>query len=135
MRGFALPVVLFFMALCGALAVGGAFVARSQAAGHRAISRGARVDGLAEEWAARSIADWDSGAASIVGSTAALPDVAVGGTRVSRWVTRTDSSVYWFVVQVDATDKPLLRRRLGATVIRSGNGLLLAPGWGWIDLP
>jgi hypothetical protein len=134
-KGFALPVVLFLMALGGALAAGGAFVARNQAMGTRAIARSARVDALAEEWAARTIAGWDSSGAAAVGSAASLPDVSMGAIRVSRWLTRTDSFVYWVVVQVDAPDKPLLRRRLGATVIHSGNGLLLAPDWGWVELP
>jgi hypothetical protein len=130
MKGFALPVVVFLIALGGALAGGGAFVARNQATGQRAIGRSAGIDGLAEEWIARSIAEWDSSAAGAVGVSVALPDVPGRAGRLRRWRTRIDSSVYWFVVEVESLDKPLLRRRLGATVIHSGNGLLLAPGWG-----
>ena len=135
MKGFALPVVLFLMALGGALAAGGAFVARNHAVGQQAIGRSARVDALAEEWIARSIAAWDSSSSGIVGATVALTDIQSGTARVSRWQTRTDTSVYWFVVEVESYDKPLLRRRLGATVLHSGNGLLLPPGWGWVELP
>jgi hypothetical protein len=134
MKGFALPVVLFLLGIGGALSAGGAFVARQGAATHRAIARSAGVDGLAEEWAARTVAGWDSSTASPVGSVAALPEVTAGEAVVRRWLVRSDSSVYWVVVEVSVFSKPLLRRRLGATVVQAGNGLLPAAGWGWVDL-
>lgn len=134
MKGFALPVVLFLLGIGGALSAGGSFVARQQANGHRAIARSAAVDGLAEEWAARTIAEWDSTVAGTVGVVQSLAGVRTEVGGVQRWTGRTDSSVYWIVVEVVSTTKPLLRRRLGAIVIRSGNGLLPVPGWGWVEL-
>jgi hypothetical protein len=134
MKGFALPVVLFLLGIGGALSAGGTFVARQVAATHRAIARSATIDGLAEEWAARTIAGWDTSMAVSVGSVAALPDITAGEALVHRWLARPDSSVYWVVVDVSAFSKPLLRRRLGATVLRSGNGLLPVGDWGWVDL-
>lgn len=135
MKGFALPVVLFLIGLGGALGAGGAFIARQQASGQRAVARSARVDGVAEEWAARTIASWDSTKAGIVGMSETLEPLQSPGIVAERWITRTDTSVYWVVVEVLIADKPLQRRRLGASLVRSGNVLLFPPGWGWIDLP
>ena len=135
MKGFALPVVLFLIGIGGALSAGGAFVARQYAATHMALARSAVADGLAEEWAARTVAGWDSSVVLPIGTGEALPDVTIERKTVRRWMNRTDSLVYWVVVEVESADKPLLRRRLGATVIRSGNRLLPPSAWGWIELP
>ena len=135
MKGYALPVVLFMIGLGGALAAGGAFVARRQVIDQRTMSGAGSVDGLAEEWAARTIAEWDTSSNVPVGGSVNLSDVVTSAGTVSRWVTRTNSSVYWIVVEVTRASKPFLRRRLGAVTVAGKNGLLLAPGWAWSDLP
>jgi len=134
MKGFSLPVVLYLLGLGGALAVSGAFVARQEAAGQRAGARGAGLDGVAEEALGRGMVDWDTTQAIAVGDAAALPVMESPNARIERWITRTDSSVYWITVDVSSTLKPLLRRRLGAPVVRGANGLLPLPGWGRVEL-
>lgn len=135
MKGYSLPVVLFVISLGGALAAGGAFVARQQAVNQRAQSRAAGLEGVAQGWLGRTMTGWDTVAPPAVGTGMALPPLALSDGHVSRWITRTDTSVYWIVVEVTRASKPLLRRRLGAPGIVAGNRLLLVPGWSMSELP
>ena len=135
MKGFALPVALFMVALGGALAVSGAFVSRRQLADRRAAAGAGTLDGLAEEWAAGTLADWDSTVSPTTGQWTPLSGAHTEAGRIERWIVRTNSSVYWVVVEVTRPYKPLLRRRLGAAAVVQENRLLLAPGWGWSELP
>lgn len=135
MRGYSLPVVLFVISLGGAMAAGGAFVARQQAVNQRAATRSAGLEGMAQEWLGRTLASWDTTGLTPIGTATALPSFELGGTRVNRWVTRTDTSVYWIVVEVSRWSKPLMRRRLGAPAIAVGNRLLLVSGWSFSELP
>lgn len=135
MKGFSLPVVLFTVSLGGALVVGGAFVTRQLAAGSRLVSRSAALDGAAEEGVVGALRELEGGLPDIPeGATLALAAATAGDARIERWVTRTDTSVYWLVVEATLPDKPLLRRRLGAVFVATESGLALAPGRAWSDL-
>lgn len=134
MKGFSLPIVLYLLGLGGALAVSGAFVARQEAAGQRAGARGAALDGVAEEALGRAMVEWDSTQSVAIGSVGALGPLVLPNASIERWITRTDSCVYWITVDVVSTFKPLLRRRLGAPVMRGENRLLPLSGWGWVEL-
>lgn len=115
MKGFSLPVVLFVVSLGGALAAGGAFVTRQHAASSRATSAAAAVEGAAEGSLVWAVTAVDPSRLAIpVGATVDIGAEAAGTVLVGRWITRTDTSVYWFVVEARTTSKPLLWRRLGA---------------------
>lgn len=137
MTGFAIPVVLFTISLGGALAVGGAFVTRQMATSARAQTRGIGLDGVAEEWAVRTLAGWDSAATSAlpVGASRVVADGQVPTGWVTVWVTRTASDVYLVVVEVRTNSKPLLRRRLGLIAVGAADGRLRVPPGAWVDLP
>lgn len=135
MRGFSLPVVLFTVSLGGALAVGGAFVTRQLATGARVVSRSAGLDGAAEEGVVGALKELEDRLPVMSqGSSLALTAQFAGDARVERWVTRTDTSVYWLVVEATSSSKPLLRRRLGIVILPGDSGLALPPGRVWSDL-
>ena len=135
MRGFSLPVVLFVVSLGGALAAGGAFVTRQHAASSRATSAAAALEGTAEDWLVRSVTAVDTSILAIpVGATVEIGAESAGGVLVGRWMTRTDTSVYWIVVEVRTASKPLLWRRLGAIAQRRDSVLALVPGRATSDL-
>lgn len=135
MRGFSLPVVLFVVGLGGALAAGGAFVTRQHAASSRATSAAAALEGTAEDWLVRTVTALDTSSLAIpVGATVDIGTAAAGSVLVGRWMTRTDTSVYWFVVEARTTSKPLLWRRLGAVAQVRDSMLALVPGRATSDL-
>ncbi|HET9454055.1 MAG TPA: hypothetical protein VFO66_07220 [Gemmatimonadaceae bacterium] len=135
MKGFSLPVVLFVVSLGGALAAGSAFVTRQHAIGSRTTSAAAAVEGAAEDWLAGSVTAADQASLAIpVGSTVEMGTGSTGGIRASRWMTRVDTSVYWFVVEARTTAKPLLWRRLGVITHVRDSVLGLVPGRAFGDL-
>lgn len=135
MRGFSLPVVLFVVSLGGALAAGGAFVTRQHAASSRATSAAAALEGAAEDWLVRSVTAVEPSSLAIpVGATVEIGAEAAGGIVVGRWMTRTDTSVYWLVVEARTTSKPLLWRRLGAVAQVRDSIFTLVPGRATSDL-
>ena len=135
MRGFSLPVVLFVVSLGGALAAGGAFVTRQLAASSRATSTAAGLDGTAEHWLVRSVTAVEPSSLAIpVGATVEIGAEAAGDIVVGRWMTRTDTSVYWLVVEARTASKPLLWRRLGAVAQVRDSMFALVPGRATSDL-
>lgn len=135
MTGFSLPVVLFVMGLGGALAAGGAFVSRQMSTSSRAVSRSAALDGLAEQGLVSAVASLTpADGAQAIGSTTELAAVPSVDAVTRRWLTRSDTSVYWIVAEVRTMSKPLLWRRLGVVVQRRDSIFALVQGRAWSDL-
>lgn len=135
MKGFSLPVVLFVVSLGGALAAGAAFVTRQHATSSRTTSISAAVEGAAEDWLVRSVTVAGAFDLAIpIGSTVEIEGGLTGGVLVGRWITRSDTSVYWIVVEAKTVHKPLLWRRLGAIAHLRDSTLALVPGRAFSDL-
>ena len=132
-RAAALPMVLFTLAIAGALTVGGAFVSRQIAVSARVLQRGSRLASVPERLVVQALAGWDSVARHVqpVGSTSAL--VQGGPDRL--WVTRLSTHAYWLVSESRDVGKPNIFRRLGAVVALDSLARPRVPHRGWIELP
>jgi hypothetical protein len=132
--GAALPAVLFALTMTSALAVGGAFVSRQQAAAARFAERGGELHPLAERVLVETIAAWDSAsrANQPVGSVAPM---ASASPLTAVWVTRASQQLYWLVGEAATASKPVLRRRIGVLVRDSSGAPKLVPSPAWTELP
>jgi hypothetical protein len=135
--GAALPAVLFAIAMTSALAVGGAYVARQQAAHARLSLQAIQLQPAAEGALATAIAEWDSVARSAqpVGGSEPIGLRPPGTTVLHLWVTRTDSLTYWLVAEAATERTPIMRRRVGVLVLVQGGSVTPASERAWADLP
>ena len=134
--GAALPAVLFGIAMTSALAVGGAYVARQQAANARLWMRAAQVQPAAEEALVLAVAGWDSVARLGQPIGVAEPVTTVPPTvGVRLWITRATTELYWVTAEAAMGPAPEVRRRVGVLVtVRSGSPAPV-PNRAWTDLP
>ena len=135
--GSALPIMLFLLALTGALAISGVFVARQLLASVRASERSAQVEPAAEGALVSAIAQWDTLQRPLqpIGVTEIIGDGAGGGENTSLWVTRLSGRVYWLVAESRSATRPLLRQRIGVLVRVTGAIASPAPTRPWTLLP
>jgi hypothetical protein len=134
--GAALPAVLLALTLTSALAVGGAFVSRQQAAAARFAGRGEPLLPAAETALIRAIGSWDRAArdSQPIGTSAPLPDASRVPV-IAVWVTRASPTLFWLVAEARTTVEPVFRRRIGVFVGMAGDTPRIIPLRGWVDLP
>ena len=127
--------VLFTLAIAGALTVGGAFVSRQLAVSAHVLQRGSRLASVPERLVVQALAGWDSLArhGQPIGSTSVLVGGEGGQDRL--WVTRLSTHAYWIVSESRDVGKPNIFRRLGAVVALDSIGRPRVPLRGWIELP
>lgn len=138
MRGAALPVVLFALAISTALSVGGLYVTRQLARSAAAVELGREAELAAEGALVSAVSAWDSaaltnqpiGATSQRSSTLSTPQL-----HVAVWITRISTPGYWIVAEAKSVSKPLYYKRLGVVVTTRGGRprpILLRA---WAELP
>jgi hypothetical protein len=136
-NGAALPAVLLAITMTSALAVGGAFVSRQQAAAARFAGRGEALLPAAELALIHTVGSWDLAArdSQPVGTSASLATPSRPGPVTEIWVTRASLALYWVVVDARTTVQPVFRRRIGVLVEVFSDGPRVIPLRGWSDLP
>jgi uncharacterized protein HemX len=137
-RGAALPVVLFALAICTGLAVGGLYVTRQLARATSATQRGRDLEHVAEGALANALVGWDSSAhaAQAVGLAVERPStLSTSAVRATVWTTRISEREYWLVAEAETVDKPLLHRRLGLLVSVNEERASPLHARAWSELP
>lgn len=136
-RAAALPMVLMSLGLIGALAVGGAFVARRFVADARNDNRALDLRPAAEQAIVAALAGLDSAALAshAPGSTFASGGQVTPKSVTSAWITVLGPTSAWIVAEAKTSTKPLLRRRLGVIWRLAQRGSGEGAGFTWIELP
>jgi hypothetical protein len=136
-RGAALPAVLFAIAITSALAVGGAYIARQQAAVARLSARATSLTPAAEAALVSAIVSWDSAARAEqpVGTTQSVAASTLPSLASQVWITRASTGVYWLVAESATSQRPALKSRIGVLIQASEGAPRLAPVRPWADLP
>lgn len=136
-QGAALPAVLLALTMTSALAVGGAFVARQQAAAARFSGSGEALLPAAEMALVQALASWDLAArdSQLIGMSVRLTAVSGRVPTTDLWITRAGPTLFWIVVEARTIVEPVLRRRIGVLVEVSGDTAEMIPLRGWTDLP
>ena len=136
-RGAALPMMIFVLAMTGALAVSGAFVSRQLAGNVRAMERGAALEPLAEAALVTAVSAWDSVSRGVqpIGESQLLSATAAGDMRVDLWVTRLSARTFWLVANTRSLTRPPFARRLGVVVEVTNATPTLVSERAWGELP
>lgn len=136
-RAFALPAVLYAMAMASAIAVGGLYVTRRMHSGERLTERGSRLDAVAERVVVDAVAAWNGSArqAQLVGSESELSSGHDGAVRVSVRALKAGDRVFWLVSDASDELQPQMRRRVGLLVRMVDSVAFPVPHRPWLDIP
>jgi hypothetical protein len=135
--GFALPTVLFVLAMTSALVVAGAFATRQLAATGLTEERSAALETAVEDALSAAVVGWDSVArsAQLVGTVEHLTANSVVGIQADTWITRIGPQRYWLVAESRTDARPSLRRRIGLILNVSRGVAVASSERAWSELP
>jgi hypothetical protein len=125
------------LGLVGALAVGGAFVARRFVADARNDNRALDLRPAVEQAIVAAIAGLDSAALAsrAPGSTIAVAQQITSKAVTSTWITVLGPTSVWVAAEATTTRKPLLHKRLGLVCRLADGGSTQWAELTWLELP
>lgn len=136
-RAAALPAVLFAMALCSALVVGGIHAARTAHARARLATSATDLQAPVERALVELVAAWDTAgrAAMPTGTAVVESPMSPEGASVAVRVTRLNEHTYWMVAEAVSPAHRGIRSRIGLLVRAAEGRIGPVPGAAWTRLP